>query len=195
MEARHPSLARPGRDLKKQGFTLVELLIVIAVIVILIALLLPAISASRETARAAECSQHLEQIGLQLTKADLARVSSDPGQWTAKLAPYLNDAAKMLRCPSDVTTGSSPSGPTPASYGINSRAFRLGNGDSQKTVALEYRQTVASVVGPAGTDDWTQTHAARHRGSLHLLQFDGSVQRRTPDSIDPRRRRSDAHSA
>ncbi len=95
------------------GFTIVELLVVVAVIGVLVALLLPAVQAAREAARRSACQANLRQLALAcLQHADLRGHlptggwgklwvgdpdrgfgTAQPGGWAFNVLPHLEQAA------------------------------------------------------------------------------------------------------
>jgi len=104
----------PARTTSRPGFSLVELLVTIAIVAALVGLLLPAVQAAREAARRSGCGLNLRQLSLALLLHESARgrlpagyVSEprrapvDPGSldrppgtgWGMLIAPYLEAAS------------------------------------------------------------------------------------------------------
>ena|SRR6185437_2927199 len=99
----------------KRGFTLLELLVVIAVIAILAALLLPTLGRAKEYGRSTVCLSNLHQIGiaLQLYVSDNQNKLPTMSDWSTNSAsntngPPMNQvlasqagSTNIFRCPSD----------------------------------------------------------------------------------------------
>jgi len=129
------------------AFTLIEMLIVIAIIGALAALLVPAASKGIEASRSAKCLSNLRQIGVaasaysgenngRLVPTNVAGANTAASKiWRGLLLPYLDGNGKVLVCPSDafethrtvdVATGNFGSQPT--SYGVNTTYYYNING-------------------------------------------------------------------
>jgi prepilin-type N-terminal cleavage/methylation domain-containing protein/prepilin-type processing-associated H-X9-DG protein len=115
---------------ERRGFTLTELLVVVAVIALLAALLIPALSRSRDTAYRISCLHHVAQIQLAAEMYALDNSGSlpphDPAtKWPTQVQNTIKDPSLLL-CPSDSleawsapTNQTSPFDAQPKSYVMN----------------------------------------------------------------------------
>lgn len=290
----------------RRGFTLIELLSVVAIILLLMALLFPALQATRESANRAACMNNLRNIGIAYKNLyTTTRKQVQPIGWVNQLAPFAENNEKVFRCPNDfdVFTGQqgtvaflrvyrmpqypnidvaltpgaggppnrvrpvTPANPVYAtnpgalemelsqnwdyndltvelvqgpagitlvrvllgdqyqrggnvfnyridllnsngqvvysglrypdmvaapggvrcSYGINGRIDKFSaSEDTAKVLAVEYKKISADVIQPNATDFWVDMVAVRHRGVYNVLFYDGRVERKVIDDLDPR---------
>jgi prepilin-type N-terminal cleavage/methylation domain-containing protein/prepilin-type processing-associated H-X9-DG protein len=115
----------PAKNPKKQGFTLVELLVVVTIIFLLLAILTPSLSKAKAIAHRLKCAHNLRQIYLAMSlytggNDDTYPCAKDPVStspfywlwmgrgWRAFVSPYLGgnidpNNPSVLLCPRDRT--------------------------------------------------------------------------------------------
>jgi prepilin-type N-terminal cleavage/methylation domain-containing protein/prepilin-type processing-associated H-X9-DG protein len=178
------------RGFRERGFTLLELLVATAIIVILTATLFAGVGAARSRARQANCISNLRQLGIaaeiyaQNSRGFLPHEDAGSTQpphdcaWYDALTPYLkcDEPDRVRQCP---TVEAEPSWHT---YKMNSLLetgdipfYRMGSTRREsRTVFLFDGRVDSSGVRYQTKGTWNSA-ASRHRGATALLFLDGHV--------------------
>ncbi len=115
-----------------RAFTLIEMLVVIAIIAILIAMLYPAVSGMQERGKITQDMNNLRQVGLaaQMYLNDNDGAFFLPTEnWMQKLHPKYLGSWKVFQSPFDKRNTSEIDASAPISYGLNVNAHGTATSD------------------------------------------------------------------
>jgi prepilin-type processing-associated H-X9-DG protein/prepilin-type N-terminal cleavage/methylation domain-containing protein len=199
---------------RRWGFTLVELLVVLAVLALMAAILLPSLSVARARARETDCRSRLHQIGLALRMYSDDNNGGFPSSlgtlysgWSFELIRYLHKTPPY-GCPDVKNWVFNPHiRPTVdeilAGYSYNSllgAPSRLNGYSPWMTMAqvrapavtvsfCEAHMGVITLPQPDRSEGWEggphEAGALRHRGGANYAFLDGHVKWYRPEVIDP----------
>ena len=163
----------------RSGFTLIEILVVVAILAILAAILFPVLARVRENARRSSCQSNLKQIGLgmlqysgdyddKLVKSwygsgngnfSGGSDASDRYKWMDAIQPYLK-SEQVFNCPSHAAYPAAPVAPLSygpyrfrSAYNFGSYAINssyYGDGDALQSPAGEANTSLAAIGDAAG---------------------------------------------
>jgi prepilin-type N-terminal cleavage/methylation domain-containing protein len=164
MKSRGDACGSPETPARRGKFTLIELLVVIAIIAILAALLLPALSSARDSARTMSCLGNLKQLGVgeNLYAGDYGMYSSALTYATSSgsagwgfgsfISPYVPSKSKAFHCPSDTAY------PAKRSYAMNDMNYIAFNSTSSNRYTA-FGISVNAVKKPSQTFMFTEWFA------------------------------------
>jgi prepilin-type N-terminal cleavage/methylation domain-containing protein len=153
-----------------RGFTLIELFVVIAVIVILAGIAYPTYTSIQERARATQDMNNLRQIGIAtqmyLNENDGVLFSTGAGAatWMAQLHPKYLPAWKIFHSPFDNRTASEDGTSSPISYGLNGNPGSAGLGSSIAGLSMDKVANPSAFIVFAPAPDTTVGSVPKFQG-------------------------------
>ncbi len=187
-----------------KAFTLAELMVVVAIILFLGAILLPAIAGAYTSALRVTCTNNLHQISvscLLYAKEHRSRLPAEGNKcdknpetspaWFYRLPPYadgetVQDRSRIFQCPGcEFSEPQIFDNASPKSYKMNSyldnknraQTYRLGMVKDESRIVL----FIDAIAGETGMGQWG--HAVRsavtdewHPGAINVLYLDGHTQ-------------------
>ncbi|MFA6962753.1 MAG: DUF1559 domain-containing protein [Opitutaceae bacterium] len=188
-----PQTPSPRAGGRHRGFTLVELLTVIAIIGILAAIIITSISHIRESARNASCRSNLRQLAL----ATIAHAADKKGmlplildeqeqRWSIQLKPYLGETSSstpvtgtsagsghVFICESDAVLRTGVyAAQDICSYGMNRDVQNINT-------SVKTRKRLNSLTNPTRTilygDTWDAVNTTAHALSLGVVNVDSGT--------------------
>lgn len=167
-----------------RAFTLIEILVVIAIISIIAAILFPAFAGAREKARQATCESNLRQLGLGLAEytqdydekypCGLMRFFPVGVGWGGQIYAYVKSAG-VYHCPDDPTTDHArklaQNGETilckPISYAINANLSSVSSLYDQYDAPIGINCNLSMLTAPAKTIELYEIGATSQSARLN----------------------------
>lgn len=175
----------------KKGFSLVEILVSIAVIAVLVLLIVSGFQNSIERANRIACQGNLRQIGIATllyrsdTGLNIRHVDTDSSwttYWDTALLPYLENQKHFFQCPSDnVPRTQGKDLEERRSYSFNAEKSDPADPIPERKFILTDRHTVWNLLNSYGHNYLERSHYSNaaifssHSGGNNFLYFNGHV--------------------
>lgn len=177
--------------MKVSGFTVVELLVVVAILAVMAAVAIPAVSPAIERSRSAKCLGNLRQIGaavlqyaadndyrfpaIETEPPSLPPEVENPGTALEKLGPY-GVVRETLICPSDAARNKNYE-----AHGLSYLFSPVVEDETPVSVNIYTRRGIFKapyIARLTVASDLEAVHANGHNIGLNILKADGRVESR-----------------